>query len=91
MFVHTIIFVLADLVQSTTIFRQAAGIYHHLAQEVLPPLQPKLPPEKPPEALPSVSTIMSLICLAEAQVGVMYFSVLFHFCLRFCILSYHES
>ncbi|ESW25346.1 hypothetical protein PHAVU_003G028200 [Phaseolus vulgaris] len=56
-----------DLVQSTTIFRQAAGIYHHLAQEVLPPLQPKLPPEKPPEALAAVSTIMSLICLAEAQ------------------------
>jgi len=70
------------LVQSTTIFRQAAGIYHHLAQEVLPPLQPKLPPEKPPEALAAVSTIMSLICLAEAQVGVMYFSVLFHFCLK---------
>ncbi|KAK7310017.1 hypothetical protein RJT34_07206 [Clitoria ternatea] len=57
----------ADLVQSATIFRQAAGIYHHLAHDVLPPLQPELPPEKPPEALAAVSTIMSLICLAEAQ------------------------
>ncbi|KAK7407571.1 hypothetical protein VNO78_09524 [Psophocarpus tetragonolobus] len=56
-----------DLVQSATIFRQAAGIYHHLAQEVLPRLEPELPPEKPPEALAAVSTIMSLICLAEAQ------------------------
>ncbi|XP_027361576.1 apoptosis-linked gene 2-interacting protein X 1 isoform X2 [Abrus precatorius] len=56
-----------DLVQSATIFRQAAGIYHHLAQDVLPHLQPELPPEKPPEALAAVSTIMSLICLAEAQ------------------------
>ncbi|CAJ1932282.1 unnamed protein product [Sphenostylis stenocarpa] len=57
----------ADLVRSATIFRQAAGIYHHLAQEVLPPLQPELPPAKPPEVLAAVSTIMSLICLAEAQ------------------------
>ncbi|RDX74890.1 Apoptosis-linked protein 2-interacting protein X 1, partial [Mucuna pruriens] len=56
-----------DLVQSATIFRQAAGIYHSLAQEVLPPLQHDLPPEKPPEALAAVSTIMSLISLAEAQ------------------------
>jgi len=61
------------LVQSTTIFRQAAGIYHHLAQEVLPPLEPELPPQKPPEALAEVSTIMSLICLAEAQVGFLFF------------------
>ncbi|KAK7306953.1 hypothetical protein VNO77_39603 [Canavalia gladiata] len=56
-----------DLVQSATIFRQAAGIYHHLAQDVLPALEPELPPEKPPEALAAVSTIMSLISLAEAQ------------------------
>ncbi|TKY69391.1 BRO1 domain-containing protein BROX [Spatholobus suberectus] len=56
-----------DLVRSATIFRQAAGIYHHLAQDVLPPLQHELPLEKPPEALAAVSTIMSLICLAEAQ------------------------
>lgn len=56
-----------DLVQSATVFRQAAGIYHHLAQDVLPPLLHKLPSEKPPEALAAVSTIMGLICLAEAQ------------------------
>ncbi|KAE9605672.1 hypothetical protein Lal_00024814 [Lupinus albus] len=56
-----------DLVQSSTFSRQAAGIYHHLAHDVLPSLQPVLPPEKPSEALAEVSTIMSLICLAEAQ------------------------
>ncbi|OIW02258.1 hypothetical protein TanjilG_15141 [Lupinus angustifolius] len=56
-----------DLVQSSTFSRQAAGIYHHLAYDVLPSLRPVLPPEKPSEALTEVSTIMSLICLAEAQ------------------------
>ncbi|KAF5444479.1 hypothetical protein F2P56_033607 [Juglans regia] len=57
----------ADLVQSATFFREAAGVYHHLANEVLPSLQHALPAERPPEAVSSVSTIMSLICLAEAQ------------------------
>ncbi|KAK7275217.1 hypothetical protein RIF29_16326 [Crotalaria pallida] len=57
----------SDLVQSSNLFRQAAGIYHHLEHDVLPSLQPLLPSEKPPEALAEVSTIMSLICLAEAQ------------------------
>ncbi|XP_029130438.1 uncharacterized protein LOC109814572 isoform X2 [Cajanus cajan] len=66
-----------DLVQSATIFRQASGIYQHLAQDVLPPLQPALPLEKPPEALAAVSTIMSLICLAEAQ-EFMYFCKCLH-------------
>ncbi|KAI4313960.1 hypothetical protein L6164_026903 [Bauhinia variegata] len=56
-----------DLVQSATLFREAAGIYHYLAHDILPPLQPVLPSEKPPEALAAISTIMSLICLAEAQ------------------------
>ncbi|CAL0307992.1 unnamed protein product [Lupinus luteus] len=56
-----------DLILSPNFFRQAAGIYHHLAHNVLLPLQPLLPPEKPPEALAEVSNIMSLICLAEAQ------------------------
>lgn len=56
-----------DLVQSATIFRKAAGVYHYLAYEVLPSLQPVFATEKPPESNPSVSTAMSLVCLAEAQ------------------------
>lgn len=63
--------IVTDLVQSATTFREAAGIYHHLAHDVLPPLQTEWEIERPPEALASVSTVMSLICLAEAQVGVM--------------------
>uniref|UniRef100_A0A2N9F1H6 BRO1 domain-containing protein n=1 Tax=Fagus sylvatica TaxID=28930 RepID=A0A2N9F1H6_FAGSY len=58
-----------DLVQSATFFREAAGVYHHLAQEVLPSLEPALPAERPPEAIASVSTVMSLICMAGAQGG----------------------
>ncbi|MED6218616.1 hypothetical protein PIB30_028170 [Stylosanthes scabra] len=58
----------ADLVQSATMFRKAAGVYHHLAHNVLPPLQYVRPSAgKPPETLPTLSIIMSLICLAEAQ------------------------
>ncbi|PSR91195.1 BRO1 domain-containing protein [Actinidia chinensis var. chinensis] len=56
-----------DLVQSATLFRKAAGVYHYLAHEVLPRLQSVLSPERPPEATSSVSSVMSLICLAEAQ------------------------
>lgn len=56
-----------DLVQSATLFRKAAGIYHYVAHEVLPSLQPALETERPPESHPSVSSVMSLICLAEAQ------------------------
>ncbi|KAJ7954066.1 BRO1 domain-containing protein [Quillaja saponaria] len=59
--------VLPDLVQSATFFREAAGVYDHLAREILPHLQPMLPPERPPEALSSLSAAMSLICLADAQ------------------------
>ncbi|XP_028768214.1 programmed cell death 6-interacting protein isoform X1 [Neltuma alba] len=56
-----------DLVQSATTFREAAGIYHHLALNVLPCLKAAGASEVPPEARTSVSTAMSLICLAEAQ------------------------
>ncbi|XP_074383390.1 uncharacterized protein LOC141724962 isoform X3 [Apium graveolens] len=56
-----------DMVQSTTLFRRAAGVYHHLANEVLPSLQPALPPERPPEVTSSVCSVLSLLCLAEAQ------------------------
>lgn len=62
-------FFIVDLVLSATFFREAAGVYHHLAYKVLPSLQHALPAERPPEAVSSVSTIMSLICLAEAQVS----------------------
>uniref|UniRef100_A0A5B7ASP1 BRO1 domain-containing protein n=1 Tax=Davidia involucrata TaxID=16924 RepID=A0A5B7ASP1_DAVIN len=56
-----------DLVQSATLFRKAAGVYHYLAHEVLPSLQPSLAQERPPEAVSGVCSVMSLICLAEAQ------------------------
>ncbi|XP_010265230.1 PREDICTED: uncharacterized protein LOC104603022 isoform X2 [Nelumbo nucifera] len=56
-----------DLVQSATLYRKAAGVYDHLANEILPSLQPDLAKDRIPEATPSMSTIMSLICLAEAQ------------------------
>ncbi|KAF8407846.1 hypothetical protein HHK36_006983 [Tetracentron sinense] len=57
----------ADLVQSATLYRKAAGVYHYLAHELLPSVQPALALEIPPEATSSVSSVMSLICLAEAQ------------------------
>lgn len=69
-FIYTVFVFVIDLVQSATTFREAAGIYHHLALNVLPHLKTVWAPEIPPEALASVSTVMSLICLAEAQVGV---------------------
>ncbi|XVE91388.1 hypothetical protein REPUB_Repub01dG0005400 [Reevesia pubescens] len=56
-----------DLVQSATLFREAAGVFQHLANEVFPSLQSAQSVERPPEATPSMSTVMSLICLAEAQ------------------------
>lgn len=56
--------------QSATLFREAAGVFLYLSQEVFPSLQPTLPAERPPEATSYMSTVMSLICLAEAQVGV---------------------
>ncbi|KAK9074484.1 hypothetical protein SSX86_007082 [Deinandra increscens subsp. villosa] len=58
-----------DLVQSATLFRKAAGVYLYLAHDVLPSLKAKHTAHGPPEATPSVSTVMSLICLAEAQVA----------------------
>ncbi|CAA2989631.1 Hypothetical predicted protein [Olea europaea subsp. europaea] len=56
-----------DLAQSATLLRKASGVYHYLAHEVLPPLQTAFPPERPPEATSGVSSVMSLICLADAQ------------------------
>ncbi|ERN05458.1 hypothetical protein AMTR_s00007p00246960 [Amborella trichopoda] len=57
----------SDLVQAATLYRRAAGVYQYLAEEVLPPLQPMLPQERPPEITSSMTSIMSLICMAEAQ------------------------
>ncbi|KAE8657461.1 hypothetical protein F3Y22_tig00116995pilonHSYRG00144 [Hibiscus syriacus] len=56
-----------DLVQSATLFREAAGVFQHLAVEIFPSLQSAQSVERPPEATPSICTVMSLICLAEAQ------------------------
>ncbi|KAL3636106.1 hypothetical protein CASFOL_020653 [Castilleja foliolosa] len=55
----------SDMVQSTTLFRKAAGVYNYLSQEILINLNSIK--ERPPEAMQSVSSIMSLVCLAEAQ------------------------
>ncbi|KAK6133861.1 hypothetical protein DH2020_032411 [Rehmannia glutinosa] len=55
----------SDMVQSATLFRKAAGVYSYLAQQVFNNLSRTQ--ERPPEATPSVSFVMSLICLAEAQ------------------------
>lgn len=64
-----VISLISDLVQSASILRKAAGVYQHLAQDVLPCLQRALAPESPPEALMSVSSATALVCLAEAQVS----------------------
>ncbi|XP_070055805.1 uncharacterized protein [Nicotiana tomentosiformis] len=56
-----------DLVQSASFLRKAAGVYHHIAQDVLPCLQPALAQERPPESVISVCTAVTLVCLAEAQ------------------------
>lgn len=57
-----------DKAESATLFRRAAGVYIHLAKDVLPPLETTLPPEICPEVTASLASIMSLVCLAEAQV-----------------------
>ncbi|KAH6763001.1 hypothetical protein C2S52_020434 [Perilla frutescens var. hirtella] len=55
----------SDLVQSATLFRKAAGVYNYAAQEVLTNLH--WTQERPAEATLSVPSVMSLICLADAQ------------------------
>ncbi|KAK9106911.1 hypothetical protein Syun_022922 [Stephania yunnanensis] len=56
-----------DIVQSATLLRKAAGVYQYLADEMLPSVQSSFSRERPPEATSPMSSIMSLICLAEAQ------------------------
>lgn len=65
------LFFYIDLVLSATLFREAAGVYHHLSHDVLSSLQSANSVQRPPEATSSVATVMSLICLAEAQVSVL--------------------
>ena len=50
-----------------TTLRQAAGLYKHSAENVLPELKDSLPGERPNELLASMAHTMRLICLAEAQ------------------------
>ncbi|XP_042519918.1 uncharacterized protein LOC122093616 isoform X2 [Macadamia integrifolia] len=66
-----------DLVQSATLYRKAAGVYHYLVNEVLQSLQPPFTQERPPECTSSVCSIMSLICLAEAQSCLMRLAVFY--------------
>lgn len=56
-----------DLQQCASLLKSAAGVYSYLNDEVLPSLQPILPPEQPAEATTTLSSIMALMCLAEAQ------------------------
>ncbi|KAL0424782.1 UNVERIFIED_CONTAM: hypothetical protein Sradi_1013000 [Sesamum radiatum] len=58
-------FHIKDIVQSAALFRKAAGVYNYLAQEVLIYLIQA--EDRPPEATCRMSSILSLICLAEAQ------------------------
>lgn len=67
---------LSDIVEAGALFRRASGIFKHLAENVLPPLQPFLPPDRGPEATASMAAVMSTICLAEAQVS---FTIAEHF------------
>lgn len=61
-----------DKVGAATLFRRAAGVYMHLAKNVLPPMKASLPTESCPEVTPALASIMSIICLAEAQVHFIY-------------------
>ncbi|ONK66660.1 uncharacterized protein A4U43_C06F10660 [Asparagus officinalis] len=56
-----------ELVESATLFRKAAGVFSYLAEKVLPPLKYLLPDESPVEATSSLSSLMRIICLADAQ------------------------
>ena len=61
--------IVIDLQQCASLLKSAAGVYSYLNDEVLPSLQPILPPERPAEATTTLSSIMALMCLAEAQVS----------------------
>eukprot|EP00250_Pteridium_aquilinum_P010801 c19633_g1_i1 orf=493-1632(+) len=59
--------IMTDLVEAATLFRKAAGVFQYMAQDVLPSLQPLPSAERIPEVSPTMATVMSMICLAEAQ------------------------
>ena len=63
-------FTIIDLVQSATLFRKAAGIYHSLATKVVSEFEAAtlITEERPPEATSNVCSVLGLVCLAEAQV-----------------------
>jgi len=56
-----------DLVESTALYRKAAGVFEYLANVILVPLQSEFTGEFPPEGVTAMSDIMSLVCLADAQ------------------------
>lgn len=60
--------------QAATLFRQAAGVYDYLAREVV--VRSRQSEDRPPEATSRISCVLSLICLAEAQVCVILFNSL---------------
>ncbi|KAL7132534.1 hypothetical protein ABFS83_12G080500 [Erythranthe nasuta] len=55
----------SDLVQSAALLRKAAGVYSYLSREILIYLTPD--EDRTPEATPHISSVLSLVCLAEAQ------------------------
>ncbi|KAL8157448.1 hypothetical protein AgCh_002231 [Apium graveolens] len=56
-----------DLVQSATLFRKAAGVYHSLDTKVISEYDRLSPSDRPPEATSNVCSVMSLVCLADSQ------------------------
>ncbi|KAF6260578.1 hypothetical protein COO60DRAFT_1700289 [Scenedesmus sp. NREL 46B-D3] len=57
----------AALAAAATQLRQAAGVYDHLAEVMLPSLLASLKGDRPAEILPRLSSVMCQLCLAEAQ------------------------
>lgn len=66
------VFFISDLVQASTHYRKAAGVYDYLSREILARLNRF--EDKPAESTMRVSSAMSLLCLAEAQVSVIHVS-----------------
>lgn len=58
--------------ESTALYRKAAGVFEYLANVILVPLQSEFTGEFPPEGVTAMSDIMSLVCLADAQVGKLF-------------------
>ncbi|CAN8293794.1 unnamed protein product [Cochlearia groenlandica] len=56
-----------DIKNAVTVYREASGVFNHLAHELLPSLQPFLPSGKLPELTSPLCSSLSLLCLAEGQ------------------------